>query len=77
MFKWLKKLTKQQQVAPETMRVIGNDDVGWSAKYEKDADWCTASTKEIAIFGCEQRHQELLSGKLERTSEGRFFTPFK
>lgn len=37
------------------MQVIGDDHVGWSARYPWDKSWCWASKRETVITGCRQR----------------------
>jgi len=40
---------------PPGMIVIGNDTVGWSAKYPGDNCYVWAERRETAIFGCKER----------------------
>jgi hypothetical protein len=51
---------------PVDMIVVGNDDIGWSAKMPEDPNWCWAATKETVVVGCAHRWEEYKSGILVR-----------
>lgn len=48
--------------APWGMRVQGNDDYGYTARYAWERNSVWASRRETAIFGCAERARECLGG---------------
>ena len=54
----------------EQMHVVGDDDVGWSAKYSCDPNWCWATKRETVVAGCKQRRRQVLIGNIIRTKDG-------
>jgi hypothetical protein len=54
------------------MRVIGNDHIGWSAKYRANRNWVWADRRDLAVFGCCWRSQLLLVTLRDPASGQRF-----
>ena len=52
----------------EPMTVVGNDSIGWKARYSGDPNASWAACRETAIFACTQRRDEVLAGTLIRNS---------
>ncbi len=60
------KAIKSLPITLEIMTIKGDEQYGYCAKYTNDPNSIWAAKKETAIFGCKQRRNEVVSGKLIR-----------
>ena len=51
------------------MIIVCDDEVGWSAKYKNDPNWCQFHNRYTVIDGCRQRRDEVLAKKIRRPSD--------
>jgi hypothetical protein len=54
----------------EPMTVVGDESIGYSAKFKGDPNYCWAMKRDTVVAGCAQRRDEVLSGTLIRGASG-------